>query len=143
MSAVTTPIDIDGTGPSIGHGHGHGHGYGRERLSVLRGRERGAPFYARVDVVIVGSGASGAVLARELARDGRSVLVLEEGGHYSPDEYGAMTPSGSFRRLSREAGMSVALGIGDTPLISLLAGKCVGGSSVLTGAVCFRIPGGS
>jgi choline dehydrogenase-like flavoprotein len=36
--------------------------------------------------------------------------------------------------------MSVALGVGDTPLISLLAGKCVGGSSVLTGAVSFRIP---
>jgi len=91
---------------------------------VIRGREQAAPFSAKVDVVIVGSGAGGAVLARELARDGRSVLVLEEGGHYSPEEYGAMTPSNSFRRLSREAGMSVALGVGDTPLISLLAGKC-------------------
>jgi choline dehydrogenase-like flavoprotein len=68
------------------------------------------------------------------------VLVVEEGGHYTPEEYGAMTPSHSFRRLSREAGMSVAVGVGDTPLISLLAGKCVGGSSVLTGGVCFRIP---
>jgi choline dehydrogenase-like flavoprotein len=109
-------------------------------MPVLRGRERNAPFSADVDVVIVGSGAGGAVLARELARDGRSVLVVEEGGHYTPEEYGAMTPSHSFRRLSREAGMSVALGVGDTPLISLLAGKCVGGSSVLTGGVCFRIP---
>lgn len=112
----------------------------RPRLPVLRGRELTAPLSAKVDVVVVGSGAGGAVLARELARDGRSVLVLEEGGHYSPEEYGAMTPSNTFRRLSREAGMSVALGLGDTPLISLLAGKCVGGSSVLTGAVCFRIP---
>ena len=110
------------------------------RLPVLRGREQNAPFSADVDVVIVGSGAGGAVLARELASDGRSVLVLEEGGHYTPEEYGALTPSNSFRRLSREAGMSVAMGLGDTPLISLLAGKCVGGSSVLTGAVCFRIP---
>jgi len=109
-------------------------------LPVLRGREQAAPFSADVDVVIVGSGAGGAVLARELASDGRSVLVLEEGGHYTPEEYGALTPSNSFRRLSREAGMSVAMGLGDTPLISLLAGKCVGGSSVLTGAVCFRIP---
>lgn len=112
----------------------------RPRLSVLRGREQAAPFHATVDVVVVGSGAGGAVVARELARDGRSVLVLEEGGHYAPEEYGAMTPSHSFRRLAREAGMSVALGVGDTPLIALLAGKCVGGSSVLTGGVCFRIP---
>lgn len=109
-------------------------------MPVLRGREQAAPFSAKVDVVIVGSGAGGAVLARELARDGRSVIVLEEGGHYSPAEYGAMTPSNSFRRLAREAGMAVAMGVGDTPLISLLSGKCVGGSSVLTGGVCFRIP---
>lgn len=109
-------------------------------MPVLRGREVGAPWSTKVDVVIVGSGAGGAVLARELARAGRSVVVLEEGGHYTPEEYGAMTPSNSFRRLSREAGMSVAVGLGDTPLISLLAGKCVGGSSVLTGGVCFRIP---
>ena len=36
--------------------------------------------------------------------------------------------------------MSAAVGLGDTPLIAILAGKCVGGSSVLTGGVCFRIP---
>src|SRR5687767_8289220 len=110
------------------------------RLAVFRGREAAAPFSASVDVVVVGSGAGGAVAARELARDGRSVIVLEEGGHYTPEEYGAMTPTNTFRRLSRESGMSLVLGRGDTPLISLLTGKCVGGSSVLTGGVCFRIP---
>ena len=109
-------------------------------LEVIRGREQTRPFTAKVDVVVVGSGAGGAVVARELARAGRSVLVLEEGGHYTPDEYGAMTPSNSFRRIAREAGLSVAVGVGDTPLIATLAGKCVGGSSVLTGGVCFRIP---
>lgn len=109
-------------------------------MEVLRGREQAAPFSAKVDVVVVGSGAGGAVIAREMARDGRSVIVLEEGGHYSPEEYGQMPPSQSFRRMAREAGMSVALGVGDTPLIALLAGKVVGGSSVLTGGVCFRIP---
>jgi choline dehydrogenase-like flavoprotein len=122
------------------HEHRHGRVQPLEQLAVLRGREQVRRFAADVDVVIVGSGAGGAVVARELARDGRSVVVLEEGGHYSPQEYGALAPSQSFRRLAREAGMSVALGVGDTPLISLLAGKCIGGSSVLTGAVCFRIP---
>jgi choline dehydrogenase-like flavoprotein len=68
--------------------------------------------------------------------------VLEEGGHYTPEEYGAMSPSHSIRRLAREAGLAVAVGLGDTPLISVLSGKCVGGSSVLTGGVCFRIPDG-
>jgi choline dehydrogenase-like flavoprotein len=108
--------------------------------AVLHGREQAAPFYAKVDAVIVGSGSGGAIMARELARDGRSVLVIEEGGHYLPSEYGAMTPSHSVRRLAREAGLAIAVAVGDTPLISVLSGKCVGGSSVMTGGVCFRIP---
>jgi len=37
---------------------------------------------ARVQVVIVGSGAGGAVTAYELARAGVNVLVLEEGGRF-------------------------------------------------------------
>jgi choline dehydrogenase-like flavoprotein len=108
--------------------------------AIVHGRELGAPVYDQVDAVVVGSGAGGAVVARELAREGRTVLVVEEGGHYTPEEYGAMSPSNSLRRLFREAGLAVALGLGETPLISVLSGKCVGGSSVLTGGVCFRIP---
>jgi choline dehydrogenase-like flavoprotein len=107
---------------------------------IYHGRTIGSPVRGDADVVIVGSGAAGAVVASELARDGRSVIVLEEGGHYTPEEYGAMTPSNTLRRLAREAGLCTAVGIGDTPLISVMAGKCVGGSSVLTGGVCFRIP---
>jgi choline dehydrogenase-like flavoprotein len=108
--------------------------------AIVHGREVGAPMSLKADVVIVGSGAGGAVVARELARDGRSVVVLEEGGHYTPAEYGRMSPSNVVRRLWREAGLAVAVGLGETPLISVLAGKCVGGSSVVTGGVCFRIP---
>ncbi len=107
---------------------------------VVRGREVTRPVVAKADVVVIGSGAGGAVVARELARDGRSVIVLEEGGYYTPDEYGKMTPSNTIRRMAREAGLAAAVGLGDTPLISIMAGKCVGGSSVLTGGVCFRIP---
>ena len=93
-----------------------------------------------MDAVVVGSGAGGAVAAQTLAKLGLSVIVVEEGGHYTPEEYGSFPASHTFRRLAREAGLTAALGLGDTPLISLLAGKCVGGSSVLTGGVCFRIP---
>ena len=74
-------------------------------LEVLRGRDQTAPLYAKADVVIVGSGAGGAVMARELARDGRSVIVLEEGGHYSPEELGQLPPSQSGRRIARESGV--------------------------------------
>lgn len=93
------------------------------------------------DVVIVGSGAGGAVTAAILAEAGQRVLVLEEGPHVRPEAYGKMRPSESLRHLWRDGGMSAAIGLGDTPLINVTMGRCVGGSSVLTGAVCFRTPG--
>jgi choline dehydrogenase-like flavoprotein len=109
-------------------------------VSILRGREQRTPVSMSVDVVIVGSGAGGAVVARELARAGLSVVVLEEGGHHPPEEYARLSPSRALATLAREAGLGIAVGRGDTPIMSVLAGKCVGGSSVLTGGVCFRLP---
>lgn len=109
-------------------------------MTILRGRDLSAPMSTSVDVVVIGSGAGGAVVARELARAGRSVIVLEEGGHHPQKAYAALSPSRAFSTLAREAGLGVAVPLGDTPVMSVLAGKCVGGSSVLTGGVCFRIP---
>ncbi len=109
-------------------------------LTVVRGRELRARLSLSADVVVVGSGAGGAVVARELTRAGRSVVILEEGDWVRPEEYGRLTPGGTLRRAWREAGLSAAVGLGNTPFISVLQGKCVGGSSVLTGGVCFRIP---
>jgi len=109
-------------------------------MTILRGREQRTAFTAAVDVVVVGSGAGGAIVARELARAGRSVIVLEEGGDHPREVYSKLSPSHAMRTMAREAGLAVAVGLGDTPLISVMAGKCVGGSSVLTGGVCFRIP---
>ncbi|HTQ48678.1 MAG TPA: GMC family oxidoreductase [Polyangiaceae bacterium] len=115
-------------------------GLGPTAVEVLRGREIRAPLSLRADVVIVGSGAGGAVVAREMARAGRSVVVVEEGPFVAPGEYGKLPPMGMFRRCAREAGLSAVVGLGGSPFISLLMGRCVGGSSVLTGGVCFRIP---
>ncbi len=109
-------------------------------LRVLRGRERGARLDLSADVVIVGSGAGGAVTASLLARAGLEVIVVEEGDWVRPSEYSRATPTGTLRRCWREAGLAAAIGVGETPFISVLQGKCVGGSSVLTGGVCFRIP---
>lgn len=109
-------------------------------MTILRGREIASPLSTSADVVVIGSGAGGAVIARELARAGRSVIVLEEGGYHPQKEYAALSPSRAMSMLAREAGLGLAVGLGDTPIMSVLAGKCVGGSSVLTGGVCFRIP---
>lgn len=107
---------------------------------IAHGRDLARGFDEACDVVIVGSGAGGAVMATLLAEAGLEVIVLEEGPHFRPEEYQTFTPSQSVRRLFREAGMLTAMPVGQTPIISLTQGRAVGGSSVLTGGVCFRIP---
>jgi len=104
------------------------------------GREHGGDWALECDVVIVGSGAGGAVVAMHLAEAGQDVIVLEEGGHVRPEQYARMRPSQTMRHLWRESGLSMAVGVGRSPMINVMMGRTVGGSSVLTGGVCFRIP---
>lgn len=107
---------------------------------IVHGRDLPRGFDEDCDVVIVGSGASGSVVATLLAEQGLRVIVLEEGPYYRPRDYQTFKPSESIRRLFRESGMVTAFGVGQTPIISLTMGRAVGGSSLLTGGVCFRIP---
>lgn len=109
--------------------------------AIVRGRALPRGFEVDCDVVVVGSGAGGAVAAALLAEAGHRVIVLEEGPYAHPDEYQTWTPSESVRRLFRESGMLTVIGVGQTPMIPLTLGRAVGGSSLLTGGVCFRIPG--
>ncbi len=111
-------------------------------MSLEEGRTIFAPRHDRADVIVVGSGAGGAVAAERFASSGLDVIVLEEGPFIPQSTYGALSPSDSLRRLAREGGLGAAFGIGETPFISLLTGKVVGGSSVMTGGVCFRVPEG-
>ena len=45
------------------------------------------PTSEQVDFVIVGSGAAGGVMARELATAGHSVVVLEQGPYLKPGDF--------------------------------------------------------
>jgi choline dehydrogenase-like flavoprotein len=92
------------------------------------------------DVVVVGSGAGGAVVATELALAGQDVVVLEEGPQISAAEHGAMRQSESLRHVWREAGTTAAIGLFGAPTVNVTMGRVLGGSSMLTGGVCFRTP---
>jgi choline dehydrogenase-like flavoprotein len=107
---------------------------------IVHGRDLPRGFDEHCDVVIIGSGAGGAVVATHLAEAGYRVIVLEEGPHFEAAEVQRFTPSQSVRRLYRESGMLTAFPVGQTPVISITQGRAVGGSSLLTGGVCFRIP---
>jgi len=109
-------------------------------VSYESARDRRGPFVTSCDVVVVGSGASGAVVATELAESGLSVIVLEEGPRIDAADHGRLRPSESLRHVWRDGGMTVAVGRGDSPTINVTMGRVVGGSSVITGGVCFRTP---
>ena len=111
-----------------------------KRGEYIHGRELNEDRTFDADVVIVGSGASGAVVAAKAVEAGKTVLVLEEGEHVKPSEYSRLRPSESLKRMWREGGSTAAFGVGDTPVINVTMGRCVGGSSALTGGVCFRTP---
>ncbi|HRE91934.1 MAG TPA: GMC family oxidoreductase N-terminal domain-containing protein, partial [Myxococcota bacterium] len=102
--------------------------------------ERGGDLVLDADVVIVGTGAGGAVAARVLAERGLSVVSLEEGAHISAQEHGAMRPTESLRHVWRDGGLTFTVPVGDSPVINVTMGKVVGGSSMVTGGVCLRPP---
>ncbi len=88
------------------------------------------------DVVIVGSGAGGAVAAAELAAAGLDVIVLEAGEHYNRENY----PSDhleAIAELYRDGGLTIAEG---RPPIPVPVAKVVGGTTVINSGTCFRAP---
>jgi choline dehydrogenase-like flavoprotein len=88
------------------------------------------------DVVIVGSGAGGAVAAATLAEAGLDVLVLEAGGHYNRESYPADRLQ-AITELYRDAGLTIAAG---RPPIPVPVAKAVGGTTVINSGTCFRAP---
>ena len=88
------------------------------------------------DVVIVGSGAGGAVAAATLAEAGLDVIVLEAGAHYERGTYPADRLD-AIRSLYRGAGLTVAAG---RPPIVVPVGRVVGGTTVVNSGTCFRAP---
>jgi choline dehydrogenase-like flavoprotein len=103
------------------------------------------PLRDTVDFLIVGSGAAGGILARELATAGFSVVVLEQGprvpaGHVDHDEFGVFfrghnrndsaTQPQTFRPTPRDSAR---------PALPLLYGRLVGGSNALFTANFWRL----
>ena len=91
-----------------------------------------------VDFVVVGSGAAGGVMARELSQAGFSVVVLEQGPRFSPADFehdelkynflhGITTdPAVSPQSFRKDASVTAQQPRGNNPL---LYARMVGGSS--------------
>ena len=90
----------------------------------------------RFDVVVVGSGAGGGVVAGELAERGRNVLLLEVGPHKT---------AADFTRWEAKAAHDLWWPIrfalidgGAGGAVGLVAGRCVGGSTTINTKVALR-----
>jgi choline dehydrogenase-like flavoprotein len=91
--------------------------------------------FLKPEVCIIGSGAGGAVAAALLAAAGRSVLVVEEGGHRTSQHF-RMREDEAFAQLYQESGARATKDLG----ITILQGRTVGGTTVVNWTTSFRTP---
>jgi choline dehydrogenase-like flavoprotein len=90
----------------------------------------------RVDACVIGAGAGGAPVAKELAEGGMIVAMLEEGPRHTTDDFNAR-PRDMLVELYRDAGQTATLG--NTPIL-LPLGRSVGGTTLINSGTCFRTP---
>jgi choline dehydrogenase-like flavoprotein len=89
------------------------------------------------DVVVIGSGAGGAIAAKVLAEGGLDVVVLEEGRQFTSVDFQTRSTFDRLRALYRDSGSVVALG---RPPVLLPVGRGVGGTTLVNSGTCFRTP---
>jgi choline dehydrogenase-like flavoprotein len=110
--------------------------YVPREIRVVDGSALDRDLTVTVDACVIGTGAGGAPVAKELAEAGLTVAMLEEGDHRTADDYDAH-PRDMSIKLYREAGQIATVGV---PPIVLPLGKAVGGSTLVNSATCFRTP---
>lgn len=91
----------------------------------------------RFEVVVVGSGAGGGVVAGELSQRGRRVLLLEAGPHRTAADFlrwesHAMADIWWPMRLAMPAGEAAV------PPVPIIGGRCVGGTTTINTKVALR-----
>lgn len=113
-------------------GPAHAGGAGQRDLHPTQPPD-GAALHA--DVVIVGSGAGGGVIAGELAARGFRVTVLDMGRHFADAELGK-SELWAYRNLYWRGGFTTTV----DGNVSLIAGQAVGGGTVGNWMNCVRTP---
>lgn len=89
------------------------------------------------DVLVVGSGPGGAVVAKELAEAGKDVILLEEGPPFGTKDF-RQEAGESLHRTFREGGTRATRGNMFIPTMQAIA---LGGGSLVNSAICARPPG--
>ena len=86
------------------------------------------------DVCVIGSGAAGAIVAYRAQQAGRNVVLLEEGPCVTAEQTSNREVE-MTARLYKEGGLQATVDYD----LSILQGKCLGGTTVINNAICFRL----
>jgi choline dehydrogenase-like flavoprotein len=103
---------------------------------VQGGEHAPLPLKLECDVAIVGSGAGAGITAELLAKAGLAVIVIEEGPLRSSTDFRPQRESDAYPSLYQE---SAARKTADKA-ITILQGRCVGGSTTVNWTSSFRTP---
>jgi long-chain-alcohol oxidase len=87
------------------------------------------------DVVVVGSGSGGGVMAAALAKEGLKVVVLEKGEYFAAQDFTTLEGPGMVRLLEKQGCLAT-----DDGGVALIAGKTVGGGTAINWCVSFKTP---
>jgi len=87
------------------------------------------------EILIIGSGAGGGVVAGELATAGHEVMVLEKGGYYAEADFHGRELESNRALFENYAALTTA----DTSM-SVLAGSTLGGGTTINWMASFRTP---
>ncbi len=102
---------------------------------ILRPNDISGPVKESADVCIIGSGCGGGASAKILSEAGKKVIVLEEGGNFTHNDFD-MTEQTAYTNLYQQrAGQAT-----DDLSVTVLQGKCVGGSSTVNWTTSLRTP---
>lgn len=88
------------------------------------------------DVVVVGTGAGGAVVGRELAEAGHAVVFVEEGKYVDRTQFTGRAFQ-MQQRLYRRGGTTFSVG---NVAIPIPLGQSVGGTTTINSGTCYRTP---
>ena len=102
---------------------------------IIRSSEITGPVRESADVCIVGSGCGGGASAKVLAEAGKKVIVLEEGGYYTSKDFDA-TEQTAYQHLYQQRAGQATNDLG----VTVLQGRCVGGSSTVNWTTSLRTP---
>jgi len=86
------------------------------------------------DVIVIGSGAGGAVAAAAVADEGHEALIIEAGGHY-PSSRITLEEARMTARLFKDGALQTTA---DRDII-VFQGRVVGGSTVINNGICLRM----